>query len=297
MSPDAEIVSINRPKPRKVPESRPGFDLASAVDFVSRRLRGDYHVDVFGFDRELSELLLPLIEPINEKYFRVEVIGNEHIPAEGAGMLACNHAGTLPIDGMVLRGAVWQHEPNRHLRMLVADLGFKLPFFSSFVRKTGNTVACPEDTLRLLRDDELVAVFPEGYKGLGKPFAERYRLQRFGRGGFVEVAIEAGAPIIPVAIVGSEEIYPMVADVKPLARLLGLPFFPIALQFPLLGPLGLLPLPSKWVIEYCEPIRTDHLSPAERADPMVVFEITDQVRQSIQQTLLKNLRLRRSIFW
>lgn len=262
-----------------------------------RRLRGEYEVDMFGFDRELTELLLPIIEPLNRYYWRVECISNDRIPADGPALVAANHAGALPLDGMVLRGLLWEEPPHRHLRMLVADLGFKVPFFSHIVRKTGNTMAAPEDTRRLLEEGELVAVFPEGFKGIGKGWKQRYRLQRFGRGGFVETAIATGAPIVPVAVVGSEETYPMIADVRPVARLLGLPYFPITTFFPWLGLLGLVPLPSKWIIEFCEPVPTDHLGPEDASDPMVVFEITDRVRQSIQQTLLKNLRLRRSIFW
>ncbi|HVL81690.1 MAG TPA: lysophospholipid acyltransferase family protein [Actinomycetota bacterium] len=270
-------------------------DVTDIFEFLRRRMRGEYEIDVFGFDRELTELLLPLIRPLVRSYFRVDVIGNERIPSTGPALLAANHAGTIPLDGVVLRGVVWEHEPHRHVRELVADLGFTIPFFSQVVRKTGATVACVEDTMRLLKAGELVAVFPEGFKGVGKRFKERYRLQRFGRGGFVEVAMQARAPIVPVAIVGSEETYPMVANLRPLARLLGLPYFPITAQFPLLGPLGLLPIPSKWVIEFCEPVETAHLPEDAASDPMAVFEVTDQVRQSIQRTLLKNLRLRRSI--
>jgi 1-acyl-sn-glycerol-3-phosphate acyltransferase len=280
----------------RLEEAGGGFDMQAALELLGRRLRGEYEVDIFGFDRELTELLLPAIEPINNRYWRVDVIGTENVPAEGAALLASNHAGTLPLDGLVLRGVVWEHPPHRHARMLAADLVFTIPFLSHIVRKTGNTMACAEDTYRLLEMGELVAVFPEGFKGVGKGWKERYRLQRFGRGGFVEVAIQAQVPIIPVAIVGSEETYPMIADVRPLARLLGLPYFPITMFFPWLGPLGMIPLPSKWIVEFCEPIRTDHLDPDQAKDPMEVFDITDQVRQSIQQTLLKNLRLRRTIF-
>ncbi|HVE91770.1 MAG TPA: lysophospholipid acyltransferase family protein [Actinomycetota bacterium] len=272
-------------------------DLAGLVEFLRRRMRGEYEVDTFGFDRELSEMVLPVLGPLIEKYWRVEVIGNDHLPAEGAALLTANHAGALPVDGVVLRSLVWQRPPHRHLRMLVADLAFTMPFLSGLVRKTGNTMACAEDAERLLDAGEIVAVFPEGFKGVGKGFRQRYRLQRFGRGGFVEVAIRTGTPIIPVSIVGSEEIYPMIADVRPLARLLGLPYFPITPLFPWLGPLGMLPLPSKWIVEFGEPIATEHLGPDAASDPMVVFETTDQVRQAIQQTLVKNLRIRRSAFW
>ncbi len=272
-------------------------DLQQLLDVLARRLRGDYETDVFGFDRELTELLLPALRPLVRNYWRVDVVGAERIPGEGAALLAANHAGTLPLDGVVLRSVVWDGEPHRHLRILVADLGFAFPFLSAFFRKTGNTLARPEDARRLLEQGELIAAFPEGYKGLGKSFRDRYRLQRFGRGGFVEVAIQTKAPIVPVAIVGSEEIYPMVADVRPLARLLGLPYFPVTPFFPALGALGLVPLPSKWIIEFCDPIPTDHLPADAHNDPMTVFEFTDHVRQSISRTLVKNLRRRRSAFW
>ncbi|MDT7658109.1 MAG: hypothetical protein QOF38_2824, partial [Pseudonocardiales bacterium] len=133
-------------------------------------------------------------------------------------------------------------------------------------------------------------------KGVGKPFKDRYKLQRFGRGGFVSAAMRCGVPIIPCSIVGAEEIYPLIGDLKPLARLFGLPYFPITPTFPLLGPLGAVPLPSKWYIEFGEPIRTDRFTAADADDPMLVFNITDQVRETIQQTLYRLLSQRRNAF-
>ena len=139
-------------------------------------------------------------------------------------------------------------------------------------------------------------MWPEGFKGIGKSYRDRYRLQRFGRGGFVSAAIRTQVPIVPVSIVGAEEIHPMLADVRPLARLTGAPYWPVTPTFPLLGPLGLVPLPSKWLIEFGEPIATDELDPSAAEDPMVVFEITDRVREVIQQTLYALLVQRRSVF-
>ena len=161
----------------------------------------------------------------------------------------------------------------------------------------GNTLATPEDALRLLHTGELVGVFPEGYKGVGKGWKERYRLQRFGRGGFIELALRAGAPIIPVAIVGSEEIYPMIGNAKLLARIGGFPYFPITPFFPWLGPLGLLPLPSKWIVEFGEPIPTDGYPDDAWQDAMLVFNETDRIRDQIQQMLYRNLMSRRSAFF
>jgi 1-acyl-sn-glycerol-3-phosphate acyltransferase len=194
--------------------------------------------------------------------------------------------------------ALHDHHPaQRHLRMLGADLVFKLPVVAPAARKSGATLACNEDAERLLTSGELVGVWPEGFKGVGKPFSERYKLQRFGRGGFVSAALRAGVPIVPCSIVGAEEIYPIIANAGTLARLLGLPYLPITPFFPLLGPLGMLPLPSKWIIEFGEPIPTDVAGDGAADDPMLVFNLTDQVREVIQQTLYKLLLSRRSVFF
>ena len=202
------------------------------------------------------------------------------------------------VDAMVMKfGVLAEHPARRHVRLLAADLAFRLPFAGHLARKMGNTLATPEDALRLLHTGELVGVFPEGYKGVGKGWKERYRLQRFGRGGFIELALRAGAPIIPVAIVGSEEIYPMIGNAKLLARIGGFPYFPITPFFPWLGPLGLLPLPSKWIVEFGEPIPTDGYPDDAWQDAMLVFNETDRIRDQIQQMLYRNLMSRRSAFF
>ena len=144
---------------------------------------------------------------------------------------------------------------------------------------------------------ELVGVFPEGFKGVGKPFRERYKLQRFGRGGFVAAALSAQVPIIPCSVVGAEEIFPIVGNMGTVARLFGLPYAPVTPTFPWLGPLGLIPLPSKWIIEFGAPIPTDAHGPGAADDPMLVFDLTDQVRETIQQTLYTLLMQRRSVFF
>ncbi len=172
----------------------------------------------------------------------------------------------------------------RHLRLLGADLVFRMPVLSELARKTGSTLACNPDAERLLRNGEYVGVFPEGFKGIGKPYRDRYKLQRFGRGGFVSAALRTGTPIVPVAIVGAEEIYPIIANIRPLARVTGLPYVPVTPLFPWLGPLGMLPLPSKWLIEFGPPIDTAQFID-DADDPIVVFNLADQVRETIQQTL------------
>jgi 1-acyl-sn-glycerol-3-phosphate acyltransferase len=267
------------------------------VEFVRTRLRGDYAVDEFGFDPEFTtKIYLPLLRRLAESWFRVEVRGAENLPADGSALLVSNHAGTLPLDGMILHTMVFD-EIGRHVRMLGADLIFKTPYSHDLARKTGTTLACQEDAERLLAANQLVAVFPEGFKGLGKPYADRYKLQRFGRGGFVSAAIRAQVPIIPTAIVGSEEIYPLISKAPALSRALGVPYFPITPLFPWFGVLGMIPLPSKWIIQFGEAITTDELGPGAADDPMIVFNITDQVRETIQQTLYRLLMQRRSAFF
>jgi 1-acyl-sn-glycerol-3-phosphate acyltransferase len=271
--------------------------LDETVTFIRKRLRGDYAIDEFGFDPEFTtKIFLPLLRRLADSWFRVEVRGAENLPADGSALLVSNHAGTLPIDGMILHTVVYD-EIGRHVRMLGADLIFKTPYSHDLARKTGSTLACQEDAERLLASNQLVAVFPEGFKGLGKPYADRYKLQRFGRGGFVSAALRAQVPIIPTAIVGSEEIFPLITRAPGLARLLGPPYFPITPLFPWLGPVGMIPLPSKWIIQFGEAIPTDELGSGAADDPMIVFNITDQVRETIQQTLYALLMQRRSAFF
>ncbi|MEU4064341.1 lysophospholipid acyltransferase family protein [Streptomyces wedmorensis] len=273
--------------------------LAGGLAFLRRRITGEYEVDEFGYDEELTDqVLMSLLRPLYEKYFRVEVKGVENIPADGGALIVANHSGTLPLDGLMMQVAVHDRHPaGRHLRLLAADLVFMLPVVNELARKAGHTLACAEDAERLLRAGEIVGVMPEGFKGIGKPFGERYKLQRFGRGGFVSTALRAGVPIVPCSIVGAEEIYPMVGNAKTLARVLGLPYFPLTPTFPWLGPLGALPLPTKWTIQFGEPIPTDSYAPEAAEDPMLMFNLTDQVREQIQHTLYKLLVQRRSVFF
>jgi len=270
--------------------------LAELMAFMRRRLAGEYVVDEYGFDAEITErFLMAALRPIAQKWFRVEVRGAENIPTTGGALVVSNHSGTVPVDGLMTLVAI-HDETGRFLRPLGADLVFRMPFVSTLARRSGATLACGEDAERMLSGGELVGVWPEGFKGIGKPFSERYKLQRFGRGGFVSAALRTGVPIVPLSVVGAEEIYPMVGNLPSLARLLGVPYIPITPFFPLLGPLGLVPLPSKWLLEFGEPIRTDSYDASEAEDPMLVFNVTDQVRETIQQTLFSLLRERDNVF-
>ena len=248
--------------------------IAGGLAFLRRRLAGDYEVDEFGFDPELTEAVFhPLLRRLYRDWFRTEVTGLENVPADGAGLIVGNHSGTVALDALILSTALHhEHPAHRYLRLLGADLVFRMPVVSEIARKTGGTVACNPDAERLLRGGELVGVFPEGFKGVGKLYAERYKLQRFGRGGFVSAALRTGTPIVPVAIVGGEEIYPMLADIKPLARLLKLPYFPVTPTFP-------WPSPTAHLVDSAD-------------DPLVVFNLADQVRETIQQTLHELLERR-----
>ena len=272
-------------------------DARDTVERVLRRLEGDHEDDEWGFDEDFADLVEPFFGFLYDRWWRVKVEGAHRVPAHGRALLVSNHAGILPWDATMISVALLREHPlPRHPRFLVLNWAFDLPWISAFMRKVGGVVASPYNALRLLEQDQLVAVFPEGVKGTGKPFAERYRLQRFGRGGFVEIALRAGAPIVPVAVVGSEEIYPKLAEVPALARALGAPFFPVTPTFPWLGPLGVVPLPSKWRIEFCEPIATAHHGPDAASDRGLVLELTDQVRETVQQAVYANLVRRGSSF-
>ncbi|MGH1563779.1 lysophospholipid acyltransferase family protein [Mumia sp. DW29H23] len=257
---------------------------AELLALVRRRITGDYEIDEFGLDPQLHAIGMAALRPLAEKWFRIEVRGAEHIPSDGGALVVANHSGTIPVDAAMTTLIVNDHA-GRALRLLGADLVFELPFIGELARKMGATLACNEDAERLLAEGHIVGVWPEGFKGIGKPYSERYKLQRFGRGGFVSAAMRAGVPIVPVSIVGAEEIYPLVGNVPSLARLLGIPYVPITPFFPWLGPLGMIPLPSKWIVEFGEPVRTDAYPVEAADDPMLVFNVTDQVRETIQQTL------------
>jgi 1-acyl-sn-glycerol-3-phosphate acyltransferase len=267
--------------------------VADVLAFLRRRLTGRYDVDEFGFDAELTDTVFhPLLRLLYRHYFRVEVSGAQHLPAHGPVLLVANHSGTVPVDALMLGVAVHDETPTgRHMRLLGADLVFRVPVLSELARKSGSTLACTPDAERLLRSGEVVGVFPEGFKGIGKNYRDRYKLQRFGRGGFVSAALRTGTPIVPVSIVGAEEIYPIIGSLSPLAKAFGLPYFPVTPLFPWLGPLGALPLPSKWLIEFGSPIPTAGQE-EDADDPIMVFNLADQVRETIQHALHRLLERR-----
>ena len=265
-------------------------DAREGIDRAVRRLAGEYSEDEWGFDEEFADALFPFLEFMYERWWRVQVDGTVNVPSHGPALMVANHAGIVPWDAIMMGTAILKEHPlPRYPRFLVLNWAFTLPYASLALRKVGAVVASPYNAIRLLEQGELVGVFPEGVKGAGKDFKDRYRLQRFGRGGFVEIALRTRAPIVPVAVIGSEEIHPKIAESSVLARLTGAPYFPITPTFPLLGPLGLVPLPSKWRIEFCEPIPTEQYGPEAAEDRGLVFELSERVREVIQARVYEGL--------
>lgn len=254
--------------------------------------------DEFGFDRRFAQSLEPFFEFLYAVWWRVEATGVERVPGTGPGLIVANHSGVLPYDGLMMRLAVRHgHPARREARLLALDMFALLPFLAPLLAKSGAVRANPENGERLLRKGELVGVFPEGVKGVGKRFRERYRLARFGRGGFVRLALRTGAPIIPCAIVGAEEIHPVLAKADWVGRPFGLPYFPITPTFPALGVLGLLPLPTKWSIDFADPIDLGGHGAEAAEDPILVNRISEEVRTTIQGMIDGRLARRRSVWF
>jgi 1-acyl-sn-glycerol-3-phosphate acyltransferase len=282
----------------------PGLELEwvetvqKTMERALRRVSGEYHEDEYGFDEEFAEAVFPIWEFLYKRWWRVQVEGVSNVPGHGRALLVANHSGAIfPFDAVMMGTAIQKEHPlPRWTRALVLNWAFDLPFVSYFMRRIGGVSANPANLSRLLGQDEPVMVFPEGAKGFGKPFSERYRVQRFGRGGFVEVALETGSPIVPVAVVGAEEIYPKIAESGTLARLSGAPYVPITPLFPMLGPLGLLPLPSRWRIEFLEPIDLSGYGPGASEDRSLVFDLSEQIREMVQEALYRGLVKRGSAF-
>jgi 1-acyl-sn-glycerol-3-phosphate acyltransferase len=271
-------------------------DLGHALDAAGRRLRGEYEEDEWGFDPAFAGAAEPLLSFLYDRWWRVTATGTEHVPPTGRALLVANHAGVLPWDAAMMATALRRAGVDRDPRFLVLDWAFGLPWASVAIRRNGGVPANPYNALRLLEQDHLVMAFPEGAKGVGKRWSERYRLQRFGRGGFVEIALRTGSPVIPCAVVGSEEIYPKLGEIPGVARLLGAPYMPITPTFPLLGPFGAIPLPSRWRIAFGEPIDLSALGPEAAEDRATVLEVAEDVRGRIQGMVYENVIERQGAF-
>jgi len=254
-------------------------------------------VDEFGMDPLAVQRMAPLLDCLVERYWRVEVGGLARLPVEGPCLLVANRSGLLPYDGLVIAHTVERWHPRGlRPRFLVADWLMTQPFVQSSLARLGGVRACRENAERLLRTGHAVVAFPEGVKGAAKVFRERYRLKRFGRGGVIRVALETGVPLVPVGVVGAEEAHPVLFKVGPLARAVGLPFLPVTPTFPWLGPLGLAPLPSKWVLRFGEPLAIDRLDPGDARDELLVSRLTEELRGAVQALVDEALHARRSVW-
>jgi 1-acyl-sn-glycerol-3-phosphate acyltransferase len=291
----------SHPAERRAPTARellsPGFYVRQWGRAGLRRRAEE--VDEFGFDPRYEARLMPVLDFLYKRYFRVDTEGTEHVPAEGRALLVANHSGgPLPYDGLLLRAAIRREHPaHRELRWLAEDFVYHLPFVGTAMNRLGAVRACPENAERLLGGGSLVAVFPEGEKGIGKLYKDRYRLQRFGRGGFIRLCLRTGTPLVPCAIVGAEEASPTLYRVEYLTRTLGIPSLPITPTFPALGPLGLLPAPTKWRITLGEPMRFDAYGPEAADDELLVGRLADRVRATIQAMLDRSVAGRRSVWF
>lgn len=255
-------------------------------------------IDPFGRDPAFEQKVRSILDFLYYKYWRISTHGMEHVPSKGRALLVSNHSGTLAYDGSMLSLAITNDHPaQRDVRFLVEDFVYYLPFLGTYMYRLGGVRASQENAERLLNSDHLVAVFPEGVKGIGKYYSQRYHLQRFGRGGFIKLAIRTRSPIVPVAVIGAEEIHPILYKSSLLAKPLGIPYLPITPTLPLLGPLGLIPLPTKWSIHFGEPIDFGKYSLDTLKDDLKIHHLSEMVRQRIQDMVTEAVKKRRSVWF
>jgi 1-acyl-sn-glycerol-3-phosphate acyltransferase len=253
-------------------------------------------VDEFGMDEVVLRRTRPAFDFLYDHYWRVELSGLANLPEKGPCLLVANHSGLLPYDGLMLAHGIERlHESGERPRFFVADWLMTLPFVQPYLARLGGVRACRENAERLLGAGRFVLVFPEGVKGAAKVFRERYRLKRFGRGGVIRVALETGAPLVPVGIVGAEEAHPILFRWRPPLRF-GLPFVPVTPTFPWLGPLGVLPLPSKWLVQIGAPLQLERLGPDDARDELLLSRLTEELRAGIQALVDATLRERQSVW-
>lgn len=267
-------------------------DVASGLSRLPTELN-EYGYDAWGFSPDTSRRALTLMGLLYRHWFRVEMHGIENLP-EGRAMVVANHSGQLPFDAaMMMVGSILEADPPRMLRGMAEYWMPTLPLVGTLGTRIGSVVGTPKNCIDLLRHGEAVLVFPEGVRGLNKPFARRYRLQRFGLG-FMRLALEAGAPIVPSVVVGAEEQIPSVGNLDALGRAFGLPSLPVPLLLPLLGPLAMLPLPVKYHVWIGEPM---HFSGNPHDEDVFVEGLVDRVRAQMRAMIERGLRERRSSFF
>jgi 1-acyl-sn-glycerol-3-phosphate acyltransferase len=277
---------IELPKPRGWLDWFAPDDERRALCALAHLVQGENSHDRFGFSPDVTQIAFPLFRLLHRAYFRVKSEGHDQIPATGPAILASNHAGLLPFDAAMTVVDVALHtDPPRLPRAIVDRWAGTLPWINIFYARVGQVIGTRENCSDLLDEGQLLLVFPEGIEGARKAIAQRYRLQHF-RVGFVEHALRSRAPIIPMAIVGSDDQTPILYDVQPLARRLGLPALPITPTFPWLGPLGLLPYPVRYRILYGKPLNFhERFGPEGADDARLVRYLANQLRRSVQQLL------------
>lgn len=255
-------------------------------------------VDEWGRSEHMREIARRVYDPVYRHWFRAEWEGFEKIPREGGALLVANHAAAVPSDAPVIMHGI-ESELGRPVYGLADQLFKSMPVVGTLWSRVGGVVAHPDNAYRLLREQQqLVLVFPEGSKGPGKTINQRYQLRRFGRGGFVEIAMRAGVPIIPIAVMGAEESMPIVWKSNTLAKLTGLPYAPITANMLAFGPLGgLLYFPAKFKLRVLDPVRFEVPPDQERYSKSRVMEEAEKIRESIQAALYDLLRDRRSVWF
>lgn len=252
--------------------------------------------DEFGFNFETFARWERYFRFLNEEYFKIKIKGLENIPSEGRVIICGNHSGLLPMDGGLLTSAMCtSHQHPRRVRFLATDWFFSTPGLREWATETGQVRATKENAIKLLEAEEIVGIYPEGIRGVGKTFAERYRVHDFNPG-FVQLAIQTQSPLVPIATVGGDEIFPNFANVKSMARFLKMPFFPITPTFPWLPtPLMFVPLPVRWMMKIHEPIKLDY-PPEKASDRKLTLRIARDIQYQIQKDLNELLRERKSPF-
>ena len=251
-------------------------------------------VDEWGRSQHLRDILRRIYDPIYEHWFRVEWEGFEKIPREGGGLIVANHAGAIPPDAPSIMHGI-EKELGRPVYGLADEMFKRVPFVNLAWSRLGGVQAHPDNAYRLLREQQhLITVFPEGTKGPGKTFDQRYQLRRFGRGGFVQIAMRAGVPIIPMAVVGAEETMPILFKLPALAKALRVPYFPVTANM-LVG-FGLLPFPAKIKIRVLDPVHLDVPPDQPRYSRSRVMDVAEDIRHTIQQALYDMLRARKSVW-
>ncbi len=276
----------------------PAGPVRVALDRIAEIPPDIHDVDDFGMDRLFVHDLAPILEFFYKHYFRVDCTGLDNLPKTGPVILVSNHGGWLPMDAIMLSYAVVRHlGQEMQPRPLLEDRFFYFPYLGTILNRYGAVRACQENAQRLLADGKIIVSFPEGEKGSTKHFRERGRIQRFGRGGVIRLAMATGAPVIPVTILGPEETYPTLGRVSLIKKTFGVAQMPISPIFPWLGPLGLAPLPSKWEIRFGSPQEIPRVTDMRRVDRVQIRQLNERLRQHIQAELTDLYEERKGVFW